>query len=75
MTGKDHFKGIIWNQHDGEELTWLDYANLKASSDKSVLFDLGDEEVWIPKSLINDIGEENQEVEVLTWKVDELGLI
>jgi len=44
-------------------------------TDKAVLFDVGDEEVWLPKSQIESIDETGKNVTIPVWLATEKELV
>lgn len=55
----------------------IDYNHVLVDRDdlKAILFQIGDQEVWIPRSLIEDQWEEDKQVEIPLWFAMQEGLI
>ncbi|MCK4821700.1 hypothetical protein KA005_38395 [bacterium] len=49
-------------------LTW---DKIKATTSLAVLFVFGDDVVWIPKSQITDLDQENKTLEIPLWLAEE----
>jgi len=52
----------------------LKYDKVSASTEKAILFQFDDEEVWLPKSQILDHSSTDKVVEIEDWIVEEKGL-
>ena len=55
------------------EIVTIDHDGLVYETDDAKLFEIDDEKVWIPKSLISD--EDDESVDVPEWFAEKEGLI
>jgi hypothetical protein len=57
------------------ELVTIEYDEIRVDDDrhKSILFLIGDREVWLPRSLV-EVNEDDKTVRVPQWKVELEGL-
>ena len=53
----------------------LDFDELKHETEKAYLFVIDEEEVWIPKSVCEEVDEELNIVEIQEWFAEQEGLI
>lgn len=58
-----------------EKITTLEFDSIICETDRAVLYVLGGEKIWIPKSAIVDIDTEHNEVDVYTWFAEKRQLI
>ena len=58
-----------------EEPVLIGFDRLVRRSEKAILFEFGDREVWIPKSLILDVDEGTNVLELPRWKAEEEELL
>ena len=61
--------------HKGSEIVDVRYQLIKIDDDrrKSILFEIGGKEVWLPRSLI-EVDEKDKTVALPTWKCEQEGL-
>ena len=52
------------------EIVTLEYEQLVTETDKAYLFAFGDENVWLPKSQVEDIRETALEVDIPRWLME-----
>ena len=57
---------------DQGDLVYLDHQGVKKETDMAKLYDLGDQQVWIPKSQIKD--ENDEIVAIPRWLAEAKGL-
>ena len=61
-----------------QELVDLPFDEILHKSDEAVLFDMGDEEVWLPKRQIKEIDESDPKrktVSIPVWLATKKGLV
>ena len=64
--------------HESREPVEIPFDNIIHQTPEAVLFDVGDEEVWIPKSLIQEIDESDPKRKTVTipeWVATDKGLV
>lgn len=57
------------------ELVDIPFDEIIHQTPKAVLFDVGDEDVWLPKSEIREIDEAEKNVVIPVWLATEKGLV
>ena len=60
-------------EHNDEYIT-LSYDNVKVTTEKAYLIIFHKEEVWIPKSQVNDFDRENKTFAIPEWLMYDKGL-
>lgn len=58
-----------------QELVDIPFDEIVHQTTKATLFDVGDEEVWLPKSEIREIDEAEKHVTIPVWLATEKGLV
>jgi hypothetical protein len=57
---------------DSERTVWVDHDGVLRETDKAYLLQIDNEEIWLPKSQVIDIGEE--QVGLKPWIAEQKGL-
>ena len=57
---------------DEEKTVWVDHDGILYETTKAILFDIGGDKVWLPRSQIIDHGEE--QVGITPWIAEQKGI-
>ena len=60
---------VTQRKYGDEDVTWKNHSGVKRETEKAKLFKLGAAEVWVPKSVIVDEGDE--QVGIKKWWADD----
>jgi hypothetical protein len=65
-------EGNVRQVYGDDGLAWIDHDGVVAETEKAKLYSIGNEEIWLPKSQIED---ENEElVAIPKWLAEKKGL-